>query len=278
MLVCIAIAFFMSRKRGYSKDLVFDVALICIPLAIIGARAYYIIFDIAKNHNASEWTFKRIIGLEGGLAGLAIYGGLIGGVLGGIIVCCMYRKKSPENRITFIQMLDLFFCVIILGQAIGRWGNFANREAHGGVILNEALQWFPMGVKIDGIWYRATFFYESFFDAIGFALLMFLYNGKRKSFDGFTFSIYCIWYGTVRCVVEGMRTDSLYLGPIRISQLVSALLILLGAAIIAFHIYSAKKANKKIFIFVDESLLSPQYYGYEKSALSRLKRSSEENK
>ena len=122
MVVCIVIAYVMATKRGYYKDLVFDICIICIPLAIVGARLYYIIFDIIGNPNHTEWTFKRIIGLEsGGLSGLAIYGGLIGAVLGGVIVHFIKRKKDPQNKANFLQMADLAFTVIILGQVIGRW-------------------------------------------------------------------------------------------------------------------------------------------------------------
>ncbi len=277
MLACIVVVYLMSKKRGYSGDIVFDISLICIPLAIVGARAYYIIFDIAKNGNAAEWTLKRIIGLEGGLAGLAIYGGLIGGVLGGVIVYNIYKRKPEGERMSFIQLLDMFFSVIVLGQVIGRWGNFANQEAYGRLITNPDWQWFPIGVKIDGLWYQATFFYESFFNALLFAALMYFYNGKRKSFDGFCFSVYCIGYGVVRFFVEGLRSDSLYLGKIRISQAVSVIIVLIGLTIIIRHIYGAKKSGKKIFILVDRAALNDGYYGYGQSVFSRLDRLNAQN-
>ncbi len=274
MVVCIVIAYVMATKRGYYKDLVFDICIICIPLAIVGARLYYIIFDIIGNPNHTEWTFKRIIGLEsGGLSGLAIYGGLIGAVLGGVIVHFIKRKKAPQTA-------DLAFTVIILGQVIGRWGNFANQEAFGNPITNPSLQWFPYAVFIDSAhaarhgvaagYYQATFFYESFLNAIGFALLMWIYNGRRKSFDGFSLSVYLIWYGVVRFFIEGLRQDSLYLIPdtLRVSQLLSAVLVIVGVAIILAHMYRARAAGKKPFIMVDKDKLSAEYYGYERSILS----------
>ena len=269
MVICIIIAYFMNKSRGYYKDLVFDVAIICIPLAIVGARFYYIFFD-GLEKGFETWTFRRIIGLEDdGLRGLAIYGGLIGAVVGGIIVRALNRRKREEDQVTFIQMLDLFFCLIILGQAIGRWGNFANGEAYGNIVTNPKWQWFPYAVfiKDESLWHQATFFYESFWDLIGFGLLMYLYMGKRKSFDGFTFSIYCIWYGAGRAVIEGMRTDSLYLGPLRVSQWLSVVIVILGLVIIGVHVYNARKNGKKVFIHVDEELLSAEYYGYEKTIL-----------
>jgi len=277
MLICIALAYFMSKGRGFNGDVIFDIALIGIPLAIVGARAYYIIFDVLKNDNLSEWTFKRIIGLEGGLSGLAIYGGLIGGVVGIMLVYLAYKKKPQKERVSFFQILDIVFSVVVLGQVIGRWGNFANQEAYGNLVTNSSLQWFPYAVKIDGLWYQATFFYESFCNAILFTALMFFYNGKRKSFDGFCFSIYCIGYGVARFFIEGLRSDSLYLGSFRISQLVSALIILLGLFIIFSHVYNAKKQGKKPFILVKRDNLSLDYYGYEKSRFFILDGGIEEN-
>ena len=282
MVICIVIAYYMSVKRGYDKDLVFDICVVCIPLAIVGARLYYVLFDTVGGGNT--WTFKQIIGLgSGGLAGLAIYGGLIGAVIGGGIVHLWKRNKPPEKKATFLQMADLAFTVIILGQAIGRWGNFANQEAYGQLVTNPSLQWFPYAVQIDaagGGWYQATFFYESFCNAIGFALLMWLYNGKRKSFDGFSFCAYCIYYGVVRFFIEGLRSDSLYLVPgvLRVSQLLSALLAIGGAAGILVHIYLAKSRGKKPFLLVDKEKLGPEYLGYEQSILSHPNDYSHEEK
>lgn len=288
MVACIIIAYFMATKRGYFKDLVFDICIICIPLAIIGARVYYVIFDII---DGGVWTFKKFIGLEtGGLSGLAIYGGLIGAVIGGIIVHFWKRNKDPQNKATFLQMADLAFTVIILGQAIGRWGNFANQEAFGNPVTNPSMQWFPYAVFIDpehaalhGVasgYYQATFFYESFCNLIGFALMMWIYNGKRKSFDGFSLSVYLIWYGIVRVIIEGLRQDALWLVPgvVRVSQLLSAILIVVGIAIILTHLYMARAAGKKVFIMVDKDKLDSSYYGYDKSILSHPNDYSNEKK
>lgn len=271
MVICIAVAYVIGTKRGYYKDLVFDICIICIPLAIVGARLYYVIFDIIGNGNS--WTFTQILGIgSGGLSGLAIYGGLIGAVLGGLIVHFWKRKKDPQNKATFLQMADLAFTVIILGQAIGRWGNFANQEAYGGLVTDPSLQWFPYAVYIDkmGAYYQATFFYESFLNCIGFAFLLWIYCGKRKSFDGFSLAVYCIWYGTVRVFLEGLRSDSLYLipGVLRVSQLLSGILIVVGIGMILAHMYRARAAGKKPFIFVDKKLLNDDYFGYAQSILS----------
>lgn len=270
MVVCIIIAYVLATKRGYYKDLVFDICIICIPLAIVGARLYYVIFDIVGKGN--HWTFKQILGIgSGGLSGLAIYGGLIGAVIGGGIVHLWKRNKPPQEKANFLQMADLAFTVIILGQAIGRWGNFANQEAYGRQVTNTSLQWFPYAVYIKdmGAYFQATFFYESFLNTIGFALLLWIYAGKRKSFDGFSLSVYCIYYGLVRFFIEGLRSDSLYLtGNIRVSQVLSALLVVFGIAMILAHVYRARARGMKPFIFVDKDRLDSSYLGYEQSMLS----------
>ena len=268
MVACIVLAYFLSIKRGYYSDLVFDIVIICIPMAIIGARLYYVIFDII---DGGSWTFKKLIGLEGGLAGLAIYGGLIGAILGGLIVAALQKRHEPGRQVTFLQIADLGFATIMLGQAIGRWGNFANGEAYGLVINNPSLQWFPLAVNIDGVYHMATFFYESLWDLIGCGIMVWLYAGKRKSFDGFVLCAYGIWYGVGRAVIESWRMDSLWLVPgvIRVSQLLSILVVLAGLACILAHMYRARSKGLKPFIFVPLDQLDHTYYSYDKSQLSK---------
>lgn len=278
MVICIIIAYFLAVKRGYYSDLVFDIVIICIPLAIIGARLYYVIFDAI---DGGEWTFKKILGLEGGgLAGLAIYGGLIGSLIGGAIVAALQRRRKEGQRVTFIQMADLAFTVIILGQAIGRWGNFANQEAYGTEVTNPSLQWFPFAVNIGGVYHLATFFYESMWDLIGFFLLLWLYHGRRKSFDGFVFSAYCIWYGFGRFFIEGLRTDSLWLipGVVRVSQLLSALIFIFGVVWILAHVYRARNRNLKPFILVPIDRLDASYFEFEKSQVGKPPMENERRK
>lgn len=272
MAICIVLAFFMAKRRGYDSDIIFDIALICIPLAVLGARTYFVVNDII--HNGSEWTFGEFFGFFNGefrgFAGLAIYGGLLGALVGAVIVRLINKRKPAEKQMTFVQMLDLGFCLIILGQAIGRWGNFANGEAYGQLIENPAWQWFPFAVfiqngKFGTGWYNACFFYESMWNLIGFAVLQVLYNGKRKSFDGFCFAFYCVWYGIIRFFVESLRSDSMYFGSIKANQLISALIVLLGVGIVVYHLIKAKKEGKKPFVLVDEDKLGFEYYAYEKS-------------
>ncbi len=284
MVACIVIAYFIAKQRGYYGDLVFDIAICCIPLAIVGARMGYIVFDITGgNSEWSDWPIQRILGLDGGgLQGLMIYGGLVFAVLGSLIVLAMQKRHPEHERVTWLQLADLGFTVIILGQVIGRWGNFANQEAYGNLVLDKSLQWFPYAVFIEAknAWYQATFFYESFWNAIGFAFLIYSYAGKRKSFDGFNFAFYCIWYGFGRFFIEGLRSDSLWLIPnvIRVSQLISIIIFLIGSLIILFHIVSAKREGKKVFILTPEDDLSLEYFGYEKSMLYRRTLAPKEEK
>lgn len=267
MILCIVLAFFMAKKRGYDTDNVFTVALVCIPLAILMARTYYVVTDVIAG---KSWTIGQFFGFSTsgefvGFAGLAIYGGLLGGILGAVIVRLFNKRKPIEKQMTFMQMADMYFCLIILGQAIGRWGNFANGEAYGQLITNPAWQWWPFAVEVDGNYYHATYFYESMWNLIGFGLLQWFYNGKRKSFDGFYFSFYCMWYGFIRFWIEILRSDSMYFGSIKANQLISAIIFLLGLGILIYHIVMAKRAGKKPFLFVKEEEIGPEYYGYEKS-------------
>ena len=273
MVICIVLAYFSSKKKGFYSDFVFDLAICCIPLAIVGARLGYVIFDLT-GPNPSHWTFKKIIGLDGGgLAGLQIYGGLVAAALGSLIVLAIQRKHPENERVSWLQMADLGFTFIILGQIIGRWGNFANQEAYGNAVTDPSLQWFPYAVYIEAKagWYQATFFYESFWNLIGWCLMMWFYLGKRRSYDGFNFSFYCIWYGFGRFFVEGLRSDSLYIGnSLRVSQLVSIILFFFGIGMNIYHIVRARKAGKNPFILIPESELSLDYYGYEKTMAYRL--------
>lgn len=284
IVICVIGAYFTAKRRGIEGDVVVDIIIFCLPLAILFARIYYVVFDII---DGGHWTFSKFIGFDDhGLQGLAIYGGLIGATIGAVLLTLWKnRKKNPvDKRISFIQILDLGFTFIILGQAIGRWGNFANAEAYGYRVDDPSQQWFPFAVFIesDGQWHYATFFYESMWNIIGFALLLFLFIGKHKSFDGFVFATYCIYYGIGRSWIEGLRSDALWLVPpvshgvnglpdvggVRVSQLLSILLIIFGLAFIVQHIIRAKRAGKKVFIFVDQAKLCDEYFGYEKTKLA----------
>ena len=222
LLICSAIllgVFLCGRnttRLSLPKDAGLDVALWGVPAALIGARLYYCIFRWA---DYADHPLSVLRVWEGGLA---IYGGVIGGLLG---VWLLSRKR----KVSFWALVDMTVPSLLLGQAIGRWGNFFNQEAYGNPVLSPALQFFPLAVLVNGTWYQATFFYESMWDLMGFLILW----GTRKRWRiGDGLPLYMIVYGLGRVWIEGLRSDSLYIPgtPLRISQLLSGLMVLGGAA------------------------------------------------
>ena len=216
-----------EERLGLPKDTAIDFALWALPAAVVGARLYYVVF---------QWPVYaadpvRVLYLWEG--GLAIYGGVIGGAIAALF---FYRVK----QVSFAALADMVAPALILGQAIGRWGNFVNQEAYGAVIENPALQFFPLAVFADGEWHMATFFYESLWNFIGFWLLWL--NRKRVKVKGNLFLGYLVWYGLGRTVIEGFRTDSLMWGPVRVSQALSVLLVL-GAGIAL--VFRSAKTHKR---------------------------------
>lgn len=234
-LLAMALYMGLSKHRDIKSDTVFDLILWIFPLSIIGARTYYILFTLDK----FNWTFIEIISVWNG--GLAIYGGIIGGAIG-LIICCLIKK------INILKVMDLAAPCLILGQAIGRWGNFVNQEAYGTLVSNEGLCWFPFAVFIESKsgWYLATFFYESVLSLIGCFVL--IYIVRKFKFTGISVASYFIWYGLERVLIEGLRTDSLYIGStnIRVSQLLSGILVLVGIVWLAIIIIKNYGKNKKV--------------------------------
>ena len=216
LLLGISLAVTRAKNRGWKSDLVLDFILLAVPLAVVGARLYYVAFEW---ENYAQ-NLGDIFAINKG--GLAIYGGVIGGFLAAFLF-------TRAAKFPFLKLIDLVIPSLILGQAIGRWGNFINQEAFGALVTNPGLQFFPFAVYIDalGEWHQATFFYESFCNCI--LLTVTLLAGRKRPKDGTLLGIYFVGYGLIRAVVEGFRTDSLYLtGGIRVSQLLSALLVLTG--------------------------------------------------
>jgi phosphatidylglycerol---prolipoprotein diacylglyceryl transferase len=216
MLLGILLASYRAKRNGYKSDLIFDFILIALPIAVICARLYYVIFE----WEAYADNPLKILAIREG--GLAIYGGVIGGMLTAFVF-------SRTNKFPLLKLVDLVIPSLVLGQAIGRWGNFINQEAYGELITNPKLQFFPYGVYIDSIseWHQATFLYESMWNLLLFVLLLIIARKTKK--DGIMFSVYLICYGLGRFLIEGLRTDSLYLfGLIRVSQMLSLLLIIGG--------------------------------------------------
>ncbi len=207
-----------EERLGLPKDTAVDFALWVIPAAIIGARLYYVAFQWEAYRDDLSRVFRVWEG------GMAIYGGVIGGAVAALLYAKI--KKRP-----FGALADMTAPALILGQAIGRWGNFVNREAYGRAVTDPALQFFPIAVNIAGEWHMATFFYESAWNFLGFWVLWL--NRKKTTAPGNLFLLYLCWYGLGRAVIEGLRTDSLMLGSLRVSQMLSlALLIAAGAALL----------------------------------------------
>lgn len=226
IIVAFSYALYRSSYEGISHDDILDYTIFTIIPGIIGARAYYVIMDGIENYP----TFIDMIAIWNG--GLAIYGGLIAGAVSVFIV-------SRVKKIKFTKVADLISPGVMIAQAIGRWGNFCNAEAYG---TETTLPW-RMGINhgIFGTEYvHPTFLYESLWNVLGFILINIFY--KKKKFDGEIFLSYITWYGFGRMFIEGLRTDSLMLGQVRVSQLLAALCFTVGMTlIIIFHVRAVKK-------------------------------------
>lgn len=214
MLAGVLCAYFICKKKDYSLSMPINLALYALPLAIIGARLYYCALNGVDN-------FVDIFKVWEG--GMAIYGGVIGGFIG-VLICCKIHKYS------LLKACDIAAPCLILGQAIGRFGCYFAGCCYGVETTNELLQVFPLSVLIDGEWHLATFFYEAFFNFIGFLLLILLVLRTEK--NGTVTAGYLIIYGTTRGILEQFRDprESLMLfnSGIKASQLLSIVLIIVG--------------------------------------------------
>lgn len=234
-LIGLLLAMHEGNKRGLPKDTFIDLILFAAPIAVICARIYYVAF---------EWPYysthpSEIIAIWHG--GIAIHGALIGAVITTIIF-------SRVRGLSFWKVADIAAPSVILGQAIGRWGNFMNQEAHGGPTTRAALEHLHLPhfiinqMYIDGMYYIPTFLYESVWDFIGFILLLVL--RKVNLGRGEIFLSYVIWYSIGRFYIESLRTDSLMLtSHLRIAQVVSVVLIVVCLAI---FIYRRAKGYSKV--------------------------------
>lgn len=216
-----------AKKIDLSTEYIYDYLLWAIPACIIGARTYYV---------ATSWSDYRdnpISALYFWEGGIAVYGAIIAAIITMIIFC-------KVKKISLYDMLDCCSIGLILGQAIGRWGNFVNMEAYGGVTT---LPW-RMSIEEAGriLEVHPTFLYESLWNFIGFALLLFLFY-KKRSFQGKVFWTYLLWYGIGRFFIEGLRTDSLYVGEFKISQIV-AILSVIASIIMLIRLKRTKERNQ----------------------------------
>lgn len=216
LLLGVLFAVYEGKRVGISVDTILDIALIGTPSAIVCARAYYVIceWDYYSKH------INEIVMIWNG--GIAIYGAIIGAVISSLIYC---RIK----KVNVGKMFDVGAFGLLIGQIIGRWGNFMNSEAHGG---ETDLPWRMYIQEIDQC-VHPTFLYESLWNLIGFLLL--LAYRRHKKFHGEVFLLYIVWYGIGRAFIEGMRTDSLYIAStgIRTSQLLAIISVIISSVVIA---------------------------------------------
>lgn len=212
-----------AARHGLQSEKILDFVLICLPAGIIGARLYYVVF----NWEMYSGDFLKMINTR--LGGLAIHGGLIFG-LGAAAILCIIWKIRPLN------VIDLAIPSVALAQAIGRWGNYFNSEAHGGPTD------LPWAVTVDGQTYHPTFLYESIWCLILFFVLIYIDN--RRQFEGQIFLLYGILYSVERFFVEWLRTDSLMIGPFKQAQVFSLTVIIVFIIIYAFLYKHWKKESK----------------------------------
>lgn len=236
------LAILEAKKYNYDIDFMFDFLFGLTIFAILGARIYYVIF---------EWSYysefpSEIIKIWHG--GLAIHGAIIAGLLWTIY----FTKK---NKISLLKFSDICVVGLIIGQAIGRWGNFMNSEAHGPATTLDFLnslhlpEFIINGMHIDGIYYHPTFLYESIWCLIGFIILLLIRKIKKLKLGNLT-SCYFIWYGIGRFLIESLRTDSLLLFNLKIAQCISILMIVVGIILLILNrnnkLYREEKNEKQV--------------------------------
>ncbi|MFE3972631.1 MULTISPECIES: prolipoprotein diacylglyceryl transferase [unclassified Peribacillus] len=236
VLLGLIIALRESERRGLDKEIFTDMILFAVPIAIISARIYYVIF---------QWEYYSqnpgdIIKIWNG--GIAIHGALIGAVLTAIIF-------AKVKKVSFWKLADIAAPSLLLGQAIGRWGNFMNQEAHGGEISRSFLENMHLPdfiinqMYINGTYYHPTFLYESIWNIVGVIILLSL--RKVNLHRGELFLTYVIWYSIGRFYIEGMRTDSLMLTEsLRIAQVISIVLVVVAIVLVVYRRVSGQAVKR----------------------------------
>lgn len=235
-----------ARRFNVDTDKMLDVIIVTTPVSILCARTYYVIFDGVKLNSFGEFFG---FGNGNGFSGIAIYGAVIGAFLCGAIMC--YIKK-----IKILDMFDLAATAFLIGQGIGRWGNFMNQEAYGTFTGSD---WWGMTSNRIAVEMGSTdlvhpcFLYESLWCIAGFFVLN--YFSKKRRFSGQITLLYCVWYGFERAIVENLRTDSLMIGNIRVSVLVSVLICIAAAVTLVVVLKKQKSVvnnNDYTAMFEDE--------------------------
>lgn len=206
-----------AKRVGIKEDDVLDLAIFAIPIGLLSARLYYVIF----NWEYYSQNVSQILNFRAG--GMAIHGALIGGILTGYVF-------TKIRKIDFLKMADAVMIGMPLAQSIGRWGNFINQEAHGGPTD------LPWGIMVDGVKVHPTFLYESIWNL---AIFIFLWIfRKKKKYEGQIIINYITLYSLGRFFIEGLRTDSLMIGPLRMAQVISVIGVIGG---VVAHVYLSKK-------------------------------------
>ncbi|WP_102694104.1 prolipoprotein diacylglyceryl transferase [Rummeliibacillus pycnus] len=226
----IIIAYFVGQKemvkRGFGEDLLTDLLIWAVPISIICARIYYVSF---------EWPYYsshpgEIIQIWHG--GIAIHGAIIGALITALIF-------SKKRGISFWKLVDILAPSLIIGQIVGRWGNFMNQEAYGGVVDRSFLEnlhlpnWLIEQMNVNGFYHHPTFLYESSWNFVGLIILLLLRKANLRR--GELFLTYIMWYSFGRFFIEHMRTDSLLIGNLRIAQIVSLIGLVVGAILIIYR-------------------------------------------
>ncbi len=222
MILGVLLAIKRSKDISINEEVVYDIALWSIPAGVLGARIYYVIFNL--DYYSADWS--RVLQFRQG--GLAIHGGIIVGFIVGYLIC-------KKNNVKFLTMADVVAPSMILGQAIGRWGNYFNQEAYGRPTN------LPWAITIDGVNVHPTFLYESIWNIV--VMIWLIYYTKRKKAEGEVFFFYLILYSLGRFFIEGLRTDSLMIGPFRTAQLISLLMI--AGGVMAIRYFRMKKTHDK---------------------------------
>jgi len=233
----IVLAFLVAQremvKRGFHEEFLTDLLIWAVPLAILGARLYYVLFKW-EDYAGSPGNILKV--WEGGIA---IHGALIAS----FITAYVFTKK---RKVSFLKLADVVAPSILIGQTIGRWGNFMNQEAHGGPVSRAFLEnmflpeWIINQMRIDGVYYHPTFLYESIWNFTGVVILILL--RRVNLLRGEMFMFYLIWYSVGRFFIEGMRTDSLYLiGELRTAQVVSIVTVVVALIIIIYRRMTIKE-------------------------------------
>ena len=232
LLLAVLYAWRRCKEFGIRDDDLTDGVLWIVPFAILCARAYYVIFKWKL-----EFADEPITALYIWQGGLAIYGGVLGAAVGVAVFCRIRKIKLPV-------LLDLVSLGFLIGQSMGRWGNFFNREAFGyetqGFLRMGLYNWLTDTTT----YHHPTFLYESVWNAVGFVALHYL--SKRRQYDGQIALGYAAWYGLGRTIIEGLRTDSLYIGQLRASQLLAALTCFAAVVVLLvmmFRDHSPEKLN-----------------------------------